>query len=257
MISLDQFELIKNKRILVGTPTYENHVMINHHKSMISLISSASANGMQIDYMLGIHDSLIPRMRNNIATTCLKEDYDYLLFIDSDVSFDVEDVFNLIYTAITKDMKVVAGPYPKKNIFWELIDKAIKNNLIHKYEDYQKYASAFSINFEDISKFDPEKPFEVIDASSGFMLISKDIFSEFLTKYPEQLAKDDNGNDLGIFFESKLDHERKIFLSEDFFFCKMVRNMGHKIWLLPYIKLDHMGTTTFYGKFEDYMNNMK
>jgi hypothetical protein len=251
------FELIKDKKILIGTPTYENHIMINHQRSIIDLVSIATNVGMKVTYLLGTHDSLIPRMRNNLAKYCLEKEYDYLFFIDSDVSFQTDDFFHTIYLAETKNMEVIAGPYPKKTIFWENIDKAIKNNLIKNSEDYQKYTSLFSINFKNDEKFNAYEPFEVDQASTGFMLISKNILEEFLEKYPDQIGKDYDGSNFYAFFETKLDPKTKNFLSEDFLFCNMVKDMGHKIWLLPYVVLDHMGTNIFSGKFENYIENLK
>jgi hypothetical protein len=52
-----------------------------------------------------------------------------------------------------------------------------------------------------------------------------------------------------------LDQETKIFLSEDYLFCNMIKKIGYKIWLLPYINLNHAGTAIFSGSFTDYIRN--
>ena len=248
-------DLIKNKKILIGTPTYENHVMINYHSSILNLQKIATLNEITIDYFLGTHDSLIPRMRNNIIKHFIENNYDYLIFIDSDVSFIPEDIFHMIYLAETTEMKLIVGAYPKKNIFWKYLYNAIENNLIKNEEDLKKYTSDFPINFKT-SLFDENKPFEIEHGTTGFMLISKKIIQDFFINYPEKIGKDDYGNgSVYVCFETMLDQETNFFLSEDYFFCNMIKKIGYKIWLLPYIKLNHLGTTTFSGSFTDYIKN--
>jgi hypothetical protein len=43
----------------------------------------------------------------------------------------------------------------------------------------------------------------------------------------------------------------KRYLSEDYMFCQWVRNIGLKVWLLPWIQLQHIGTYTFGGSLAD------
>jgi hypothetical protein len=227
--------------------------MINHHTSMIQLMSACVANNIKVDYFLGTHDSLIPRMRNKIVKEFLEKDYDYLFFIDSDVSFSPDDFFHMIYLAETSDMELLAGAYPKKNIFWQNIDYAIKNNLIENFEDYKKYGCLFNVTLKKEEKFNFEKPVEVNEISTGFMLISKNVFIDFINNYPDQIGLDYDNNILYSFFETKLDYETKQYLSEDYLFCKMLKKIGYKIWLIPYIKLDHLGTMLFSGEFKNYI----
>jgi len=42
----------------------------------------------------------------------------------------------------------------------------------------------------------------------------------------------------------------KRYLSEDYYFCQWVRNIGLKVWLCPWIKLTHMGSMNFGGSLE-------
>jgi len=254
--SLNGFDinLIKDKKILIGTPTYENHVMINYHYSILDLKEVAFSNNILINHYLGTHDSLIPRMRNKIIKHFIEYDYDYLIFIDSDISFIPKDIFHMIYLSETTDMKVIVGAYPQKLIFWNHLYNAIKNNLIKKEEDLRRYTSEFGINFKT-SLFDENEPFEIDQGSTGFMLISKKVIQDFFTNYPEKIGKNYDGSTEYVCFETMLDPETKIFLSEDYLFCNMIKKIGYKIWLLPYINLNHAGTTIFSGSFTDYIKN--
>jgi hypothetical protein len=255
--SLNSFDinLIKDKKILIGTPTYENHVMINYHHSIMALQEIAILNKINIKYILGTHDALIPRMRNNIVKHFIENDYDYLMFIDSDISFVPEDVLYMIYLSETTDMKVMVGAYPKKEIVWSQIQKAIDNGLIKNSEDIKKYSSEFGIRFKNNAFFDPNKPFEIEHGSTGFMLISKQVIIDFFINYSEKIGKDYDGNTIYVCFESVIDQETKNFLSEDYFFCNMLKKIGYKVWLIPSINLNHLGSTTFSGNFIDFLKN--
>jgi hypothetical protein len=257
--SLNGFDinLIKDKKILIGTPTYENHVMINYHNSMMDLFLYAKEHDISIKHFLGTHDSLIPRMRNKIIKVFIENDFDYLFFIDSDISFNSQDLFHMLYLSETTDMEVIVGAYPKKYIAWNQFDRAIKNNLINNTSDIQKYLSEFGINFKNNTVFDKNKPFEIDQGSTGFMLISKKTIKDFFENYPDQIAQNYDGSPDYVCFESILDKEKNVFLSEDYYFCDMIKKIGYKIWLLPYVNLDHLGTTTFSGSFINYMENLK
>ena len=257
--SLNYFDinLIKDKKILIGTPTYENHVMINYYRSMMDLLVYAKDYDINIKNFLGTHDSLIPRMRNKIIKVFIENDFDYLFFIDSDISFNSQDFFHMLYLSETTDMEIIVGAYPKKNIAWSQLDTAIKNNLINNAVDIQKYLSEFGVNFKDNTIFDKNKPFEIDQGSTGFMLISKNAIKNFFKNYPDQIGQNYDGSLDYVCFQSILDKEKNVFLSEDYYFCNMIKKIGYKIWLLPYINLDHLGTTTFSGSFINYIENLK
>jgi hypothetical protein len=247
--------VIKGKKVLIGTPTYENHVMINYHQSIMDLFFYAKEYNINIKHFLGTHDSLIPRMRNKIIKVFIENDFDYLFFIDSDISFNPQDIFHMLYLSETTEMKVIVGAYPKKDISWNQVDIAIKNNLIKNSNDIKKYSSEFGINFKNNTVFDKDKPFEIEQGSTGFMLISKNVIKDFFKNYPDQVGQDYDGNPDYVCFQSILDKETNVFLSEDYYFCNMIKKINHKVWLLPYVSLDHLGTTTFSGSFINYIEN--
>jgi hypothetical protein len=163
----------------------------------------------------------------------------------------------MLYLSETTDMEIIVGAYPKKNIAWSQLDTAIKNNLINNAVDIQKYLSEFGVNFKDNTIFDKNKPFEIDQGSTGFMLISKNAIKNFFKNYPDQIGQNYDGSLDYVCFQSILDKEKNVFLSEDYYFCNMIKKIGYKIWLLPYINLDHLGTTTFSGSFINYIENLK
>ena len=41
------------------------------------------------------------------------------------------------------------------------------------------------------------------------------------------------------------------YLSEDYMFCQWARNIGLKVWLCPWMELQHMGSFVFGGSLKD------
>ena len=83
-------------------------------QSVISLIQFAGQSGF--DAMLAMlgHDSLITRSRNTLVTQFLSTPATHMLFIDADISFDPQQVYDML--AFDEDF--VAGMYPLKVIDW-------------------------------------------------------------------------------------------------------------------------------------------
>mgnify|MGYP000341873540 CR=1 FL=1 len=73
------------------------------------------------------NESLITRARNYLVDEFLRSDFTHLLFIDSDIHYNPQDVIAML--ALEKD--VIGGPYPKKSINWNQfeIGVAVKNNV--------------------------------------------------------------------------------------------------------------------------------
>lgn len=155
------------------------------------------------------NESLIPRARNNIASTFLKSDYRNLMFIDGDIEFDPVDVAKLW----NMDAPVSVGAYSMKR------------------DDQPKAAwlNGEIVVIEDC----PEEPFSVDYAGTGFMLIHREVFEKLKSSVPEY------ENDKWAFFQETYSSLGE--LSEDYFFCEQVRKAGYEIICDPTIKLTHWG----------------
>jgi hypothetical protein len=49
------------------------------------------------------------------------------------------------------------------------------------------------------------------------------------------------------FFDCGIDPVSKRYLSEDYFFCQNARKIGIKIWMCPWMDLQHVGSYIFKG----------
>jgi hypothetical protein len=252
-INLD-LSILNNKRILIGTPTYENTINLQYMISISETLVFAAKNNINIDIKFGTNDSLIPRVRNNIVDYFINNDYDYLFFIDSDIAFKKEDFFYMIQLAVMENKDFIAAAYPIKNIVWDNIAIALENNLIETSNDFDKYSGRHSAWFLDydkkINKTIPQKANVV---SSGFMLLSKNIFREYRNAFPERKYTDYDNIEKFSYFWCGIDEESKQYLSEDYMFCLETRRIGFDIWLCPWVNLTHTGTYTFQGSYSSFL----
>ncbi len=101
--------------------------------------------------------------------------------------------------------------------------------------------------------FDVTEPTEVSELGTGFLCIRRNVFEEYSKKYPELKYKPDhprtknwNGSkEITAFFDTIIDPESRRYLSEDYMFCQYARKIGFKVYLAPWIKLNHVGTYVF------------
>ena len=90
-------------------------------------------------------ESLISRARNAASAFALHDDFSHLLFIDSDIGFDPQDVFKLIEA----DQDVVVGVYPKKYYSRHKMEALAKYSphVFNDKEEWKSLATDFSTEF--------------------------------------------------------------------------------------------------------------
>ncbi len=108
-IKIKAEDLRKNK-LMVCTPMYGGNCVGLYMKSCLDLQTLCIRYGIEIRFSFLFNESLITRARNYLVDEFLRSGFTHLLFIDSDINFDPNDVIALI--ALDKD--VIGGPYPKQ-----------------------------------------------------------------------------------------------------------------------------------------------
>ena len=128
-----------------------------------------------------MNESLITRARNELARMFLDDEkFTHLMFIDSDIYFEHDSVDRLY----SHDKSIVCGLYPKKEINWDRVREAVKNNR----KDLNYYASNFVLNLPlDKDKIEPNKQglIEVRHSGTGFMMIKREVFEKLSPHVPE------------------------------------------------------------------------
>jgi hypothetical protein len=210
------------------------------------------------------NESLITRARNYCVDEFLRSDATHLMFIDSDIGFNPHDVIGML--ALQSDdspYDVLCGPYPKKNISWEKIklavDKGVADEDASKLDEYVGDFVFNPVIEPGASKvIHLGEPAEIMEAGTGFMMIRRELFTRYKEAYPDIMyrpdhvrsAEFDGSREIGMYFQAAIDEKSKRYLSEDYWFCQKARAFGAKIWLCPWMRLQHVGSYIFAGSLQ-------
>ena len=261
-ISIDVGELRKRK-ILVTTPMYGGMCGGQYTKSTADLVKLAGHYQMTIDFFYLFNESLITRARNYCVDEFLRnEQYTHLMFIDSDIGFNPNDVLSLAAIADPEsDKDIICAPYPKKTISWEKIKLAVDKGFADENpHNLEKYVGDFVFNpTEGATEIAIEEPCEVMEGGTGFMMIQRKTFEKYAEAYPELMYKPDHvrsenfdgTREIMCFFDALIDPKSKRYLSEDYMFCQWARAIGLKVWMCPWMQMSHMGSYNFAGSLAD------
>lgn len=235
--------------IFVATPMYGGMCTGPYTFNMIVLRGLLGDRKIPLHYSFIMNEALIQRARNNMVHSFLKTDATHMMFIDADIRFDAQDVLSML----DADKDVICGLYPLKEIDWRRVHQAANNGV--PYDQLKKHSTnvvANLLNGEAQAQVELDKPFEVMDAGTGFMLIKRRVFEELKDKVPVYLnnTRDLSGSvqpntPIHNFFDTSIHPELNVLLSEDYHFCKLWRDHGGQIFIAPWVRLGHMGAYTF------------
>ena len=236
-MSEEQIDL-RNTKFTVGIPCYGN-LPIFTAISLIDTFRFFDHAGIQLNYAIEIGNSIVDSARNNVVHMFLKEsDHQKLIFIDSDIVWNAEDLARLCCWS-TK-YPIVAAAYPTK----------VEGN--HKFlGDYYR---------------DPDNENQVVQneyglvkmtaIGLGFCIIDRSVFemmSPDTCKYKDSV----HGENVTRFFATTTDKDQ--FVGEDIYFLRRwTKQYGGDLWVDPTINLGHVGTKVYKGNFLDsliYFNN--
>lgn len=251
-ISTDE---LRKKKLFIATPCYGGMATGLYQKSSLDLKTLLMKYNVDCQFSFLFNESLITRARNYLADEFLRSGMTHLLFIDSDIGFDPQDVLALL--ALDKD--IIGAPYPKKSINWKAIVNAIKNNPNIEVSQLEKLIGDYVFNpVPGTTSFDVNEPLEVLEIGTGFMMIKRDVFTKMAEEYPHTRyrpdhigqANFDGSRYIHAFFDTCIDPESHRYLSEDYKFCQDWRAIGGQIWLCPWMKTTHIGTYGFQGDMQ-------
>ena len=251
---------LKNKKFMVATPMYAGNSTYSYTSSMLKLVGLCYRYGLDFGFEFIYNESLITRARNNLSRKFLaNKDFDVLVFIDSDIEFDAGDLIAMFYLAATEEDKgIVGAPYPSKQIRWDFIKKAFENGEIKEEQDVVNNSVAFVGDFfvDEKRAIFLDRPEKIGELGTGFMAIRRDTMEKIIKANPERFYATEFGEKTFDFFPVGIDIESNRYISEDFAFCKMAREAGVQPWILPWVKLKHLGAHIFEGDFATFLKNI-
>lgn len=255
-------EELQKRKLFLAVPMYGGQCAGMFTRSVADLSAVCTKHGIQLQMFFLFNESLITRARNYCVDEFMRSGATHLMFIDSDIGFNPQDVIALL--AMQDDASeydVIGGPYPKKCISWEKIKQAVDKGMADEDPNkLEKYVGDYVFNPKTTQREIPlNQPVEVLELGTGFMMIRRKTIEDYHKAFPHQWYKPDHvrtehfdgTREIMAVFDCIIDPDSKRYLSEDYMFCYNVQKMGGKVFLCPWMQLQHVGSYVFGGSLAD------
>ena len=204
-------------RILVAIPIYDGRIHAEIVNCLMREQREAFRSGDEIELCISHGSAGIAQARNLLATQFLDGNYDRLLFLDNDVTWETGDLLKLCKMPV----EFVGGCYPLKRVG-------------------ERYPIAFLPNtppFQGIDLGNNTALIEVEGLPTGFLALSRSVFEKMLKASPDRGLTEQLGQKCYCFFE--MPYVDGHLYGEDLYFCRKWIEMGEKIYLYPELSLTH------------------
>jgi hypothetical protein len=254
-----KIEDLKQHKLFVATPMYGGQAHGMYVKACLDLQGLLNKYGVEVRFSFLFNESLITRARNYLVDEFLRSDCTHMLFIDSDVHYNPQDVIALL--ALDKD--VIGGPYPKKAINWNNVAHAARTHPDMNPHELENVVGDYVFNVvKGTQQFSVNEPLEVLEIGTGYMMIKREVFKRMEEAYPQLRyrpdhvgqANFDGSRYIHAYFDTIIDTKDSAtgggsdrYLSEDYMFCQLWRKIGGTIFLCPWMRTQHIGTYPFTG----------
>ena len=291
-------EELQKRKLFLAVPMYGGQCAGMFTRSVADLSAICTKHGIPLQLFFLFNESLVTRARNYCVDEFMRSGATHLMFIDSDIGFNPQDVIALL--AMQNDESeydVIGGPYPKKCISWEKIKQAVDKGMADENpNNLEKYVGDYVFNPKTTQREIPlNQPVEVLEIGTGFMMVRRKTFEDYQKAFPHLWYKPDHvrtehfdgTREIMAYFDCVIDRNygqedlykllddvaaggdstelqqraknmrevekvaSKRYLSEDYMFCYNVQKMGAKVFLCPWMQLQHVGSYIFGGSLAD------
>jgi hypothetical protein len=237
-------------KVFIATPMYGGVATGIYVASMLQLPATFLRNGVDAEYACATNESLVPNVRNSLTHQFLESQATHLMWIDADIGFNAIDIISMLVA----DKDIVCGIYPKKEIDWTRVARAVKAGV--PPEELHNHAGRFAVRTlegsADSADTDTDEVIEIEGGGTGFMLVKRGVFevlSDYVADYTPGVKV------IKEFYATQIDPETGGLIGEDYRFCRMARSRGFKIYAAPWVRLGHAGTYVFNRRFD--LNGLK
>lgn len=228
--------------------------------SLMKFVMFCKDNGISLTLYPIVFESLVSRARNaSVAHFLSDPDATHILFIDSDIEFEPEDVLKLLHV----NQPVVCGGYAQKWYSEELMRQVFQGDQTppSPLELCTKVSVHLTRN-PDGSFPAPAPVMEGEYATTGFLLIKRAVFDVLMKQHPERKYIMDIDGYMGAnpeyfydFFPVHINPISKRYESEDYGFSRLWRESdgldgaGAKIYIVTTLSLKHHGWCAYPSNF--------
>lgn len=248
-------------RLMVATPLYGG-AEADYLRSVVGLTGAAERAGIACSFTWLSNNAVIDRARNALAAAFQQSDATHLVFIDGDIGFVPEELLGLVMRMQGDPaLAVVGAPCPKRRVNWSLVAAAAAKGLAaDNAAALERFAGVFALDaLEGQASFQVSEPLEVSRVGTGLLAIRRDVIETLCQRHtelryaPDALDRESGlaGDYLTALFMAMIDPDTGHLLSDDYAFCRRVRDAGYRIWLAPWMRTTHTGPARFAGALAD------
>jgi hypothetical protein len=238
-------------RLFVATPVHSD-VSIHYFKACLEFQKECFVRKIPVMFQV-MKSSLVTQGRQLCVSGFLASDCTHMLFIDSDITFN----YKMFERMVNYDKDICLVPYPVKTIDFQKIKAKIKNG---NELDPMVLGNQYTLSVENQKNVKVENGFiEVERGPTGCMLIKRQVFDVLIKEYPEFTIKQHTLIDGKLverehmynFFDTYWDPKAKTYTGEDFYFCKLAKHAGIKMYALIDEYISHYGEFGYTGRLMD------
>ena len=238
-------------RIFVATPVHSD-VSIHYFKACLEFQKECFVRKIPVMFQV-MKSSLVTQGRQLCVSGFMESNCTHMLFIDSDISFN----FKMIERMINYDKDICLVPYPIKGVDHDKVKSRI---LAGETLDPRLLGNQYTMSVPDPANVKVENGFiEVERGPAGCMLIKKEVIHKLIKEYPEFTIKQHTLIDGKLvtrkhmynFFDTYWNKDDKTYTGEDFYFCKLCKHAGIKMYALVDEYISHHGEFSYTGRLLD------
>ena len=237
--------------IFVATPVHSD-VSIHYFKACLEFQKECFVRKIPVMFQV-MKSSLVTQGRQLCVSGFMDSKCTHMLFIDSDISFN----YKMIERMVNYDKEICLVPYPIKGLDFDKIKSRIKEGSTL---DPRVLGNQYTMSVPDPSNVKVENGFiEVERGPAGCMLIKKKVIDALIEEYPEFTISQHTLIDGKLvkrkhmynFFDTYWNKDDKTYTGEDFYFCKLCKHAGIKMYALVDEYISHHGEFSYTGRLID------
>lgn len=203
-------------KICVAVPVYDGRLHVETVRTLLAeqAVAYGSGDAFQVRFLSG--NAGIVQARNQLAHEFMESDFERLVFLDADITFEPGTLIKLAH----RREDLVGGCYRFK-----MESECYPIRFLPDPDGRGLWANQ-------------EGLIEVEALPTGFLAISRNVFETMAKAHPERLQ---SHFDHVSFTYFQMPFHEGIQYGEDYFFCKEWRDLGGKVHLDPEIELTHWG----------------
>jgi len=206
------------KKVLIATPALNEQVNAYFVHSLQESIKLGLKNEIDFNCIFLANESILPMARNELLNLCYSENYESMVFIDSDESWNPESLIRIVES----EQDVLALP---------VVNKHDAQNTFNIYYDKLEYVDEY---------------LKVTSVGTGFLKLSHKAVSALWNSNPSVVFRNKTLKNICEYTMSPSG-----FVGEDITLCRKLRKLGFDILVDINDTVKHHGNKIYVGNFKE------